>query len=341
MEEINDEALAEEPEKEAKNQIVVSNSHTVDCSERTAHFVQAFLLPFWQVRDESPVIDDVLGPEVGRAFSQGVYAGSDQETLYERIFYKSNACAATDVPWPHTDALLLSVAAHDLIALADPKLSKRKRRKQIPLLEQTLALLPALERYDQLLVRWALLEQLGRCVRKDTTVRFWVGKRVFRGRDVPKRILVFPRLRRVRTSTQNVSLQDVWPSELDAPLNAFWAASPVSWLCNAYRWIESEQRPDNRLLVAVLRDPALRAFVAETTCEQELGWLSWLHAAADEPLRQSLVSLALDLRAYGARHDALNELLDAIPAQTISLFDERIARSNLAMSPNNINRTEH
>lgn len=268
-------------------------------------FIDNFLLPFWHVVDRPIVVGDVKGAAFAQTLLQtGV--GTEDEALYERCFYKCNAIASCDVPWPHADALVLSVVAHDLLVIGDPDRSARQRRKEAAAVFETLAILPALTRFDQVLVRAAAVRQFDQCVRRDTTVKFWAGKRVFFGRDVPKRIVALPGLRLVRTQQNTLSVCSHWPDAHLSLLQAFWCQSPLSWLCNAHRWSETDPRPEAHLLAAILREPALRAFVAQAQVDRDLDWLDWLQRQAIPPLEKGLRQLAHELDAYGAAHPALN-----------------------------------
>lgn len=300
---------------------------TVD--ERTESFVRDFLLPFWQVENKDLVVTDVLGADFADGFSEAGHLAADQEQLYAQIFYRANACVRTEVPWPHRDALALSVAAHDLIRLADPKLSRRKLRKHLPEFTQTLERLSPLARHDQLAVRWAVLHQLEQCARKDTTVRFWIGKRTYRGRDVPARMLRLPRLRRVRQSSREVHLRDAWPEELEQAVPQLWTTSPLSWLENAERFKKADPRPNDTVLVVLLKDPGLRAFIAQRLLGKDLGWLRWLLSEASPPLKETLQLLALDLHAYGAQDPALDDLSAMIPLRIVNLFHQRMRQPSI------------
>lgn len=298
-------------------------------SASAAVFVEKFLLPFWQVRAEPVQVAGVLGASFAKAVSGFDILGSELEAFYEQVFHKANAFSRCDVPWPHADALVLSVAAHDLIALADPRTRRRTRRKFAEQISDTLALLPPLERFDQIVVRAATCAQFDRCARQDRVVRFWAGRRVYHGRDVPKRLVAFPTLRRVRQHEVVVALNQDWPLDLEGELQAFFQASPLTWLSEADRSTPSAARPDLHILTATLQDHSLRAFIAQTQCTRDLSWLTWFAKDADERLARALDRLCLELKAYGADHPALESRLEAIPEQRVAAFFRNIETSRL------------
>jgi hypothetical protein len=161
------------------------------------------------------------------------------------------------------EALALAVALYDALYLSHPAAShhrSRARARVADFAEAAAQLAPPADR-DSLVARHTVVHNLFRIARTDRRVAFWVGTRNFRGQEPPRRLTVWPRLRRVRVDTMRIN----WYRESGVPpavhriVRRLCEASPLTDLVCAAR-----NEPPIALAHAVryLADPEIARFVA-------------------------------------------------------------------------------
>lgn len=105
---------------------------------------------------------------------------------------------------------LLAVAVNDLLQASDPQintlLAPRRADTLLDDVQLCLSLVPAPQTLGEALGRHATFGQVLQTQRCDTAVQWWCGSATFCGRAVPKRLTLWPNMRRVRTGEQLVDL---------------------------------------------------------------------------------------------------------------------------------------
>lgn len=178
------------------------------------------------------------------------------EPLLERIARARRLVAAElvlDPPWPELDepALRMAASLQNLLFLAHPAahqpLRSRHRLKEVARFALQLAALGPPRRADELIDRHTLLHQLFDLGRDDMRVTFWAGRREFRGKRPPPRLLLWPTVRRVREERWRVELvtEAVNDLELRIIVRQLLFASPLTDLLHP-------ERPEPRLEIGGL-----------------------------------------------------------------------------------------
>jgi len=161
------------------------------------------------------------------------------------------------------EAVRLAVGLYDALFLTHPD-ARRHRigvRQRVAEFAGECAALGAPATRSQLIGRHTVVHNLFRVGRTDHRVSFWVGKREFRGRKPPQRLLRWPGVRRVQVQTVRLN----WYRQAGVPAPArqvvrhILEASPLTDLLNPVRL-------DPPLALAVglkyLSDPEIARFVA-------------------------------------------------------------------------------
>lgn len=113
--------------------------------------------------------------------------------------------------------LRLCVALHNLLALGHPALSRSVRvRESVLGFSADLASVGAPGDATSAVDRHTLFALLARLARNEHEVRNWLGARTFVGREPPKRLLLWPKLRRVSVLHQ----ERVWLRDIGVPPDA-------------------------------------------------------------------------------------------------------------------------
>lgn len=170
------------------------------------------------------------------------------------------------------EELRLCAALYDALVLAHPAsegFTKRRARRRLADTAARLATAGAPETRRELLSRHTLLARLYALHRIDVHVSWWTGRADFRGQAPPKRLLLWPSVRRVREERTEIPVTDVLAGEARASLLLLAAATPLT---DALA-LGADNRPRFRWQGkrAILEDPDLARAVA-------YAWLPDLHA---------------------------------------------------------------
>ena len=113
------------------------------------------------------------------------------------------------------ETLALAVALYDALWLSHPEAKERspRRLERVARFAEKCAQVPPARTRETILARHTLLHHLFGITRTDRRVRFWVGQRVFMGRQPPRRLLRWRGIRRVRVDEARRN----WYRETDAP----------------------------------------------------------------------------------------------------------------------------
>ncbi len=238
-----------------------------------AHFLATFVRPLVEGGDihvgEPLEMDTVLRweSELGGDAAEAAVAIDDARA----------AAAATLVVRPpallfDAEELRLAAALYDALVLAHPSsegFTKRRARRRLGETAARLATVDAPETRRDLLARHTLLARLYALHRIDTHVSWWTGRADFRGQAPPRRLLLWPSVRRVREERAEIPVTDVLAGEARAPLLLLAAATPLT---DALA-LGADNRPRFRWAGkrAILEDPDLARAVA-------YAWLPDLHA---------------------------------------------------------------
>lgn len=168
----------------------------------------------------------------------------------------------------------LGAAVHNLLALAHPRIATGPgadaRVQRVSEAAAELAALGAPDTLSATLARHSLLARLGDIQRRDHTVRYWLGARMFVGRRPPARILALPRVRGVRVETVRRSwLRDVGIHAAARP--AFVALTESSPLGEALEPLRLDPPVSWGRLLSILRFPAIARLVAGRVVQQGIG----------------------------------------------------------------------
>ncbi len=142
---------------------------------------------------------------------------------------------------------LMIMALNDLICSTDPEiesfLSSDRSAQAVHGALEILALVPAAKTVGEALARHATFHALTRVCRTDTTVSWWCGSRCFVGRTPPNRFLSWPRVRRVHTKREELTLGCMAAGSESAKadylegIKALLARTPLTDLATAARTI--------------------------------------------------------------------------------------------------------
>lgn len=203
--------------------------------------------------------------------------------------------------------LRLAVALYDALVLSHPQTegwpARRGRRGLATFVGDLLADAGSPDGRIDVVSRHTLLHGLPDLVRVDTRLRWWTGKAEFKGAPPPRRLMVWPTVRRVKEEKAEVPLTDVVDGEAAPLVGELLARSPLTDLLAAglpargftpYRWGGQ---------LEVLRDAELARLVA----------YRWLAGPRDvEPAAQ----LRAPAAASAAWEQALATPLELVPRRT-------------------------
>ena len=148
------------------------------------------------------------------------------------------------------DEWLLVAALNDLLQLTNPGLVRgvRPRKNQQKLARMVSRLIDRAgppRTVRSALSRHALFSRIVELSRLDTEVRWWVGSDKFVGNTPPERLLAWPELRKVRSTTEHVRLADMAAlggADFEALLERWLTMTPLTLLGTAkqsgvpFRW---------------------------------------------------------------------------------------------------------
>jgi hypothetical protein len=107
----------------------------------------------------------------------------------------------------------LAAALHDLLFALHPSLERPLRRsapdRLMTFAEQALCTVPAASSLAETVSRHSFFARAFELHRTDVTVSWWTGRESFLGTDPPPRLLAWPELRRVQTTTTTVPVADL------------------------------------------------------------------------------------------------------------------------------------
>lgn len=145
------------------------------------------------------------------AIDLAAYAGAVDADLRSRTDLGRMQVARTLTALDHVaeaspaDWILFAVL-HDWLAAANPEmdslLSRNAANRLVELASSTIEHVTFPENAAAALTRHTFLSRLFAVERKDTRVSFWVGSRTFLGAEPPERLLLWPKLRRVRADSE-------------------------------------------------------------------------------------------------------------------------------------------
>jgi hypothetical protein len=170
------------------------------------------------------------------------------------------------------EELRLAAALYDALVLAHPSsegFTKRRARRRLGETAALLATVDPPRTRRELIARHTLLARIYALHRIDTHVSWWTGRADFRGQQPPRRLLLWPAVRRVREERAEIPVTDVLAGEAHAPLLLLAAATPLT---DAIA-LAADNRPRFRWAGkrAILEDPDLSRAVA-------YAWVPDLHA---------------------------------------------------------------
>ncbi|MBI3203523.1 MAG: hypothetical protein HYZ29_18440 [Myxococcales bacterium] len=167
------------------------------------------------------------------------------EARARRIRVARRLCAVDVLPDPTAAEWLMLCALNDLLQSTNPTLvgvfGADRPQRLLEMAHATVHLAGAPKTIGEALSRHTTFCRLLEVVRVDTHVSFWVGRRVFRGAQPPKRLLRWRGVRRVSERHESVRLAEMTPAtptatpEFESTLQALIAASPLTDLATATR----------------------------------------------------------------------------------------------------------
>ena len=167
--------------------------------------------------------------------------------------------------------LLLGCALNDLLQVTNPSLTgairQRNAERLLAMVGEVIEAAGPPRTLGEVLGRHATFSRLLELTRVDTHVSFWAGSRSFIGARPPRRMLIWPRLRRVSEHELTLELVDMakeagWADEFAKTVGQFLAASPLTDLGSVQRKAPSFSWSASSLALlrnAVGRSLALRA----------------------------------------------------------------------------------
>lgn len=166
---------------------------------------------------------------------------------------------------------LLIAALNDLLQLTNPGLvrglfTRKNQQKLARMVSRLIDRAGPPRTVGAALSRHALFSRVSELSRLDTEVRWWTGSDRFVGNSPPERLLAWPELRKVRSSTEHVRLAEMAPPtllEYEALLDRWLATTPLTTLGTAqqsgvpFRWTGAlvaltQVPPGRRLALRVL-----------------------------------------------------------------------------------------
>lgn len=142
-----------------------------------------------------------------------------------------------------SDEWLLLAALNDLMQLTNPALvqgvrARHRRARLARLVERVIDRAGPPRTVGAALSRHALFSRVVDLSRVDTEVSWWTGSDRFVGHVPPERLLLWPRLRKVRQSEERVRLAEMVPAnaaEFDALLSRWLGATPLTTLGTSHK----------------------------------------------------------------------------------------------------------
>ena len=204
--------------------------------------------------------------------------------------------------------LRLCVALHDALVLAHPDTdgwpARRGRKGLAAFVTDVVSAAGSPEDRLDIVARHTLFHGLPELVRQDIRLRWWTGRAEFKGAAPPRRLLLWPGLRRVREEKADVPLADVVDGEAAPLVGELLARSPLTDLLSAgapargfapFRWGGQ---------LDVLRDAELARLVA----------YRWLETGASADPSSALRAPAA---ASAAWEQALATPLELVPRRSV------------------------
>ncbi len=154
-------------------------------------------------------------------------ASSADATIDREIYDLMHAEASEIAPlralvWPERGVMALVMAAHNLVAVTDPKLdrmfSRGARKKALDYADWLIDAAGAPSTRGEALARHVFLSRFVTMSRTDVVVKNWAYTYRFFGRPVPPRVVAMPRLRMVRQDKSEHGILALF-EELDAELS--------------------------------------------------------------------------------------------------------------------------
>jgi hypothetical protein len=216
-------------------------------------------------------------------------------------------------------AMRLLAATHNVLVLWHPALragliARRARLRIRDFTQRLVESIPPARDAREAISMHSVLWNLPRVRRVDRTVRFWAGTRRFVGQAPPRRLVAFPRLRRVSVDEEERTL--LADASADPPASArgvsdepivaaLLARSPITDLCNA--------RAGFRATVALgaLASPAVERYVIDRLLARGLG-TPGLGAALAGALLEALSSGAVPAEVLRSYAGLLVHLIEAV-----------------------------
>jgi len=197
-------------------------SEATKIQARFHSFAADFLHPL--LAGGSAIVGQPLTPGMLDHFT---LASSADEAIDRGIYDLVHAEASEIAPlralvWPERGAMALAMAAHNLIAVTDPKLdrvfARGSRKKSLELTDWLIDAAGAPQTRGEALARHAVLSRFVTMSRTDVVVKNWAYTYRFFGRPVPPRVVAMPRVRMVRQEKSDHSLLALF-DELDSELS--------------------------------------------------------------------------------------------------------------------------
>ncbi|MCC6875862.1 MAG: hypothetical protein IT378_16260 [Sandaracinaceae bacterium] len=238
--------------------------------------IAGFVAPL--VAGGTVVVDQPMAPGAIEYFQHAKCGDSMADTtIYDALHRGASAIAPVQsVPWPERDAILLAMAAHDLVMLTDPALdrlfARGARARIVRWIDEILELVALPSTRAEALARHALVEPVPVLRRKDVVAKSWAYTYRYHGRPLPSNVFQRPLVGDFRKSETLLDVVDLIESldattglSLKTRLRALLSRSPVTEL------VRPDLCPDLRFSLgtfAVLSDDAIRGGVASALVER-------------------------------------------------------------------------
>ncbi|HEY3233725.1 MAG TPA: hypothetical protein VGJ84_03355 [Polyangiaceae bacterium] len=240
------------------------------------------------------------------ALASGLVCNAMTLVEEERLKRARRLCPIDRLPDFSEPEWLLTLALNDLLQATNTALGARHASKLVEMATSVIQQAGAPRDVHEVLARHSSFAQAVRLCRWDTHVRWWTGARDYHGRAPPKRLLLWPRIRRVQQSKTRIELCHMprarWRRMWEVGLGRWFAASPLTDLATfdrsypAFVWTSAAlgllAAPPGRTL-------ALRALRLQS---QNATILRAFRARAKElshpPARKLAFEFAQELEAY-------------------------------------------
>ncbi len=197
-------------------------SEATKIQARFQSFAADFLDPL--LAGGAAVAGQPLTPGMLEHFSLATSGDSavDRE-IYDLIHAEASEIAPLRaLVWPERGVMALVMAAHNLVAVTDPKLDRMfargAREKALEYVDWFIGAAGAPSTRGETLARHVFLSRFVTMSRTDVVVKNWAYTYRFFGRPVPPRVVAMPRLRLVRQDKSDQSILALF-DELDAELS--------------------------------------------------------------------------------------------------------------------------